>query len=86
MEIGPVINLAKETRQRQKRWKMTPCQQIKTSLLIFQFMANLKQSGSRIPDAWSVKLTFSLIVIFYLTKTENRNKKPLTQLSYYCFQ
>ena len=86
MEIGPVINLAKETRQRQKRWKMTSCQQIKTSLLIFQFMANLKQSGSRIPDAWSVKLTFSLMVIFYLTKTENRNKKPLTQLSYYCFQ
>ena len=84
MEIGPVINLAKETRQRQKRWKMTLCRQIKTSLLIFQLMANLEQSGSRIPDAWSVKL--SLIVIYYLTKTENRNKKPLTQLSYYCFQ
>ena len=41
----------------------------------FQFMANLEQSGSRIPDAESVKLRFSSIVIFYLTKTENRTKK-----------
>ena len=32
------------------------CQQIIMS------MANLEQSGSRIPDAWSVKLTFSLTV------------------------
>ena len=28
------------------------------------------------------KLTFSVRVNFYLTKTENRTKKPLTQLSY----
>ena len=33
-----------------------------------------------------VKLTFSLIVIFYLTKTENRTKKSPTQLSHYCFE
>ena len=31
------------------------------------------------------KLTFSLTVTFYLTKPENRTKKSLTQLSYYCF-
>ena len=41
------------------------CQQIVVS------MANLEQSGSQIPDAWSVKLTFSLTVTFYLTKTDN---------------
>ena len=35
------------------------------------------------PD--SVKLTFSLTVTLYLTKTENRTKKSLTQLSHYCF-
>ena len=33
-----------------------------------------------------VKLTFSLIFPFYLTKTENRTKKSLTQLSHYCFK
>ena len=52
----------------------------------FKFMANLEQSGSPIPDAWSVTLTFSLIVTFYLRKTENRTKKFLTQPSYYCFE
>ena len=41
-------------------------------------MANLEETGSRIPDAWSVTLTFSLILIFYLTKTESRTKKSLT--------
>ena len=34
----------------------------------------------------SVKLTFSLIVTFHLTKIENRAKKSLTQLSSYCFE
>ena len=33
--------------------------------------------GVRIPDAWSVKLIFSLIVDFYLTKNKNRTKKSL---------
>ena len=33
----------------------------------------------------SVRLVFSLIVKFYLTKTENRRKKSLRQLSLYCF-
>ena len=37
-------------------------------------MANLEKSGSKILDAWSVKLTFSLTVTFYITKTENRTK------------
>ena len=33
-----------------------------------------------------MKLTFSLMVTFYLTKTENRTKKFQTQLSHYCFE
>ena len=40
-------------------------------------MANLEQSGSKIPDVWSVKRTFSLKVTFYLIRTENRTKKSL---------
>ena len=54
------------------------CRQIVTSLSFFQFMANLEQSGSRIPDAQHVKLIFSLVGTFNLTKTENRTKKCLT--------
>ena len=53
---------------------MTSCQQIVTSLLFFGFMANLELSGSRIPDAESVKLTFSLKITFYPTKTEKELK------------
>ena len=52
---------------------------------VFQFMDNLEQFGSRIPDAWSIKLTYSLIVSFCLTKPENRTKKSLKQFSKYCF-
>ena len=46
----------------------------------------LEESGSRILDTKSVKLTFSLTVTFCLPKTENITKQYLTQLSYYCFE
>ena len=55
------------------------------SLSFFQFMANLEQCESRISDAQSVKLMFSLKVAD-LTKTESITKKSLTQLSHYLFE
>ena len=55
-------------------------------MLFFQFMANLELPGSQILDALSVKITFPLIVTFYLTKTENSTKKSLIQFSHYCFE
>ena len=61
------------------------CHKKMTPLSFFQFMTNFEQSGSWIPKM-SVKLTFSLIVTFYLTNNENRTKKSWTQLSYYCFE
>lgn len=36
------------------------------------FIVNLEQFGSWIPEPWSMILSFSLITIFYLTKSENR--------------
>ena len=77
------LNLAREKKRRHKNLTMTSCRQIMTSLSSLRFMANLQKSGTRIPDAQSVKLRFSLVVTFYLTKTENRTKKSLTQLSHY---
>ena len=44
-------------------------------------MADLEQSGSRILNAQSVKLTFSLTVTFHLTETENRTKKSLAAVT-----
>ena len=87
MKLGPVTRLDKrKTALSKKKMMMASCQQIVTSIPFSQFMANLEQSGSWILDAWSVKLTFSLIVTFYITITENRTKKSLTQLLYCCFE
>ena len=47
-------------------------------IFFFRFMADLEQSGRRILDAWFVIITFSLITIFCLTKTENITKRSLT--------
>ena len=62
------------------------CREIVTSLSFFGFLANSEQSGGRIPETESAKVIFSVKVTFFLTKTENRTKKSLTQLSHYCFE
>ena len=61
------------------------CQQIVTLLSFFRFTANLEQSGRQIPDVQFVKVTFSLIETFFLTKTKNRTKRSLTKLPHYFF-
>ena len=86
MNLGPVSKSNKKNTATSTNLTMTSYRQILTSFSFFRFMANLKQYGSQIPDAWSVKLTFSLTVTFYLTKIENRTKNSLTQLSYYYFE
>ena len=86
MKLGPVTKRDKRKKTLSKNLTMTSYQQIATSLSFFQFMANSEKSRSRIPDAQSEKLTFSLKVTFYLTKTENRTKKSLTQFSHHCFE
>ena len=72
MKLGRVTKLDKKNKTTSKNFL--------TSLQFFQFMANLEHSGSRISDAYSVKLMFPLTVTFYLPKTENRTKKSLTRL------
>ena len=56
MKLGSVTKLYRKNTITSK--KMKSFQKIVTSLSIFQFMANLEQSGSRMSDAWSVKLRF----------------------------
>ena len=62
------------------------CREIGTSLLFFGFLANLEQSGGWIPKTGSPKVTFSVIVSFCLTKTENRTKKSLSGFSHSFFE
>ena len=78
MKLGSVTKLEKRKDTRSKKIDDDFMPEIVTSLSIFQFMANMQQSGSRVPDAYPVKRVFSLIVIFYIPKTENRTKKSLT--------
>ena len=75
MKLGPVTKLDKRNKTTSKKFED-------------DFMsANCDViDGGRIPDADSVKLTFSLTVTFYLTKRENITKKYFTQLSYRCFE
>ena len=77
MKLGPVTKLDKRN-VKKKKLTMTSCWQMLLSN--FRLMTNLEQSGSWIPDAWSVKLKFSLIVAFYFTKTKNRSEKWNTAL------
>ena len=85
MKLGPVTKLDKRNKT-SKKLTMTSCQKIVTPLSFFRFLANLEQSGGRIPDTESAKVKFSVIVAFYFTKTEDRTKKSVTQLSHYCFE
>ena len=80
IKLAPGIKLDKRNKTTSKNLTMTSCRKIVTSLSFFQFMAKLKLSGSRIPDAQSEKLRLLLIATFYLTKTERRTKKSITQL------
>ena len=51
MTFGPVTkNLARERKQRKKKLTMTSCQEILVAILFFLLMANLEQTGNRIPD------------------------------------
>ena len=52
------------------------------SLSFFGFLANLEQSGGRIPDTEPATDMFSVIVTSCLTKTENRTEKSLALLSH----
>ena len=79
MKFGPVTKLDKRNKTiSKKKLTMMPYRKTVTSLSFFQFMANLDQSGNRIPDAQPVEVIFSSTVTFYLTKTENRTKISLT--------
>ena len=86
MKLGPVTKRVERNMTTSKKLTRMSCRKIVMPLLFLLFMANLEQSAKRIRNAWSVKLTFSLVVIFFLTKTEIRTKNFLTQLAYHCFE
>ena len=86
MKLGPLTKLDKRNKRMSKKIDDDVMSANCDVIIVFPIYGQF--GAIRKPDSgcMSVKLTFSLIVTFYLTKTENRTKKPLTQLSRYCFE
>ena len=74
MKVGPEAKVDKRNKTTSKKFDDDVMSKIVTSLLFFNLQPICR------------KLIFSLIVTFYLTKTENGTKKSLTQLSHYFFE
>ena len=85
MKLGPVTKLDKRNKTMSKKFDVTSCQNTVTSLSFYGFLVNLEHFTGRIPDTESAKVMFSVILASCFTKTENRTKKSLTQLSHCCF-
>ena len=86
MKFGPVTELDKRNRATSKKFDDDVIPESCDVIVIFtvygQFGAIQKPDSGRI----ICKAFFSLIATFYLTKTENRTEKSLTQHSHYCFE
>ena len=59
----------------QENTMMKPYQETMMLSTFFQFIVDMQQSRMRIVDAWSMILTFEVIVPFYLTKREDRAQR-----------
>ena len=82
MKLGRITRHDKRNKQRQKNWLWCLVNELWRHCHFLSLWPILEQSGSWIRNAWSVKLTFSLITTFYYRKTENRTKNFSTQLSH----
>ena len=58
MKLGPVTKLYERNTATLKKIDNDVISADCSVIVFFQFMTNLEQSGSRIPDAWSVRLNF----------------------------
>ena len=84
MKLGPVTKCDKRNKVTSKRFG-NDVMLANYNVIVFSDLWPI-WSNSRITNAKSVKLTFSLRATFYLTKTENRTKTFLAQFSHYCFE
>ena len=85
-KLGPVTKLDKRKISTSKKFNVDLMSENYDVIVIFGFLANLKQSGDRIPDTESAKVMFSVIGTICLTKSSNRTKKSPAQLSHYFFE
>ena len=86
MKLGPVTKLDMKSKAPSKKCDYNIMAENYDLIVIFplygQFGAIQKADSRRIV----YKTCISLIVTFYLTKTENRTKISLPQISHYCYE
>ena len=56
------------------------------AVVIFSIYGQFEEIPKPDSERIALKNIFSLTVTFNLTKTKNRTRKSLTQLSHYCFE
>ena len=66
MKVGQITKLDKRNTATPKKFGNNVMSTSCDVFSFFQFIANLEQNGFQIPDAWFIKLTFLLIVTFYI--------------------
>ena len=85
MNLGQVTKRDKRNKTRSKKIEIDVMSENCDPIVIFWIFYQFVASRGLIPDEESVKFIFSVIVTFFLGKTENRTKKSLIQLSH-CFE
>ena len=88
MKLGLVTKLDKKNKTKSKTFDDDVMSKNCDVIVIFRIFGQFGAVWR--PDsrhrAESAEVMFSVTVTFCLTKTENRTKKSLTQLSHYCFE
>ena len=79
MKLGPAIKVDKRSNGDVKKFNDYVISENCDVILLFPIYGQFAA-------IWKPNLHFSLTITFYLTKTENKTKKSVTQLSYYCFE
>ena len=85
--LDQLLNLTRKTRKRQKNWRWRCLGELwrHRHFSDLQLIQSKAETGFLMHGLWYLHF-LSLIITFYLTKTEGRTKKSLTQLWNYCFE
>ena len=86
MKLGLVTKLDKKNKTTSKTFDDDVMSKNCDVIVIFRIFSQFGAVRRPVSGTVSAKVMFSVIAAFCLTKTENRTKKSLTQLPYYCFE
>ena len=86
MKLGPVTKLDKRNTATSKKFDDDIMSGNSYVIVFFPICGQFAFIRKPYSRRMAYKTYISLTITFHLTKTENRTKKSLTQVSYYCFE